>query len=552
MIEEFRYASDVVNGIVLASEETKNACIRSLDDYSKSQSDPDYPYYFDSDTPQRFKLFCSKFKHLEGPKGGQPFILDDWQYWFFSQLFGWKLKSNHKRRFRTVHLEVPRGNGKSFMMTVVALWMLALDGENGPQVYSAATTRAQARIVFDAVKEHIRNNSKLMKFLGVEGRAHEILYRAKSNKGIYKALSRDAHSMDGLNIHCAIVDELHAHKSRATWDVLNSGSAKRDQSVMIAITTAGFDLSSLGYEQRQYCSKVNKGVFQDDSFLGCIWCADPDDSPYVESTWIKANPSWYSAINQSKFADDAQKAKNVPAERTEFLTKHLNMWLNAGDTFYDLPRLTKGYNETLKCDSFKDVACYVGVDLSMVDDMTAVVQVFSVNNELYVFPHYFLPQKALDDHKNAAYAGWAEQGFLHVIPGPVIDFPYIKDFIEGICNNYEIRSINIDDWCAKDIAEALEVEGWPVQYSPQGIRLTNAAKKLQELILREKVHYNNPIFTWNVSNCHASFDWNGNVKIHKEFPKSPNKIDGVAATLNCLDPMVHDSVFGDCVREIMY
>lgn len=547
VLKLYEYVDDVLTGNVICGLEVHQACQRAKEDLQKSLDDPSYPYWFDPEPALKFEKFCSHFHHLEGPLGGTPFILMPWQMFVFGQILGWKTKKGH-RRFRQAHVEVPRGNGKSFMASALNLWMLTMDGEQGPQVYSAATSQKQARVVFDKSLEMLKSQPKFMRYLGCNARTHDILFSKKKNgrttKGIYKALASNGHKLDGLNIHCAVIDELHAISNRLTYDKLVTGAGKRNQSLIIAITTAGFDFTGIGYVQNEFARHVLNGSKQAERFFCCIWKADDSDPEYSVETLKKANPCW-SVLDQEYVTDLMRKAETTSSERASYLTLHLNKWQSGGDKFFDIHRLRTGYDESLTPEQFKHLPCYVGVDMAMVDDMACVTQCFFDQDRLYVFPHYFLPQETVQSHKNARYPTWHSKGLLTAIQGPIIEPQVIHDHIVQINEEYDVQTNVIDRAGESEILRMLDMSGWPVFHAERGYLLSNPTKKLQSLILQCRVSYDNEIFEWNCQNTRVSEDKNNNLYAHKEQKNSRDKIDGVMCVIYCLGPMIDDQVMGD-------
>lgn len=543
----YSYVDSVLSGDIIVGMEVIQACKRAKEDLQRSIEEPDYPYYFDPAPGIKFEKFCRHFRHLEGPLGGEPFQLLPWQLFVFGQLLGWKKKETGGRRFRQAHIEVPRGNGKSFMASALNLWMLTMDGEEGPQVYSAATSQKQARVVFDKSLEMLKNEPKFSKYLGCNARTHDILFKKKEknssyfNKGIYKALASDGNRLDGLNIHCAVVDELHAIKNRLTWDKLVTGAGKRSQSLVIAITTAGYDFTGIGFLQNEYARHVLNGVKTDESFFCCIWKADDEDPEFSLETLKKANPCW-DALDKDYLRDVMRKAESTPSERSAYLTLHLNKWQYGGDTFLNIPRLRSGFDPSLTAQDFIDEPCYVGVDMAYVDDMCCVTQCFFRDDRLYVFPQYFLPEETIHSARNASYAKWYAQGMLTMIPGPIIEPDAIFEYIKQINETFDVQMNVVDRAGDAEILRMLNMEGLPVYHAPRGYVLSNPTKKLQSLVLQQKVSYANQIFEWNCSNAKTTEDWNNNIYAHKDNKNSQGKIDGVMCVIYCLGPMIDDKI----------
>ncbi|GAN84013.1 terminase large subunit [Novacetimonas hansenii] len=550
----YKYAYDVVAEKIDVSKETKAACLRSINDLKASESE-DYPYYFDPTDGLRFIKFAAHFRHLEGTKAGEPFILMPWQAWVFGQILGWKEKGTNNRRFRVAHIEVPRGNGKSFMNSVFCLYALSLDKMKGPQVYCCATSQKQARIIFDKARDMCENepNKFIKKFLGLHVRTHDIELKKKlngfTNRGVFRPLCADPTRLDGLNISTVVIDELHEMKNSHIWDKLISGAGKRPSTLVIAITTAGFDMGTVGYEKSMYCSKVLKGEVIDDTFFGCIWKADATDNMYCVETLKKANPCWDDMNDHGLLMSSMSKAEVVPSERNAYLTLHLNQWVANGDSWLDLDKLRK-CKTVLDIKEFVNEPCYIGLDMARVSDMASVVQCFYKDDKLYLFPHYFLPEDTINARlKNPLYKDWLDNGWIHSIPGPVIDPEYVRKFIEDLCMTYDVQIIAADPALQEGVAIPLYNAGWPIRNCPQAWKLSKPAKALQSMILTGNIRYENPIFEWNCGNCHIKTDTRENIYVSKDYTSSPRLIDGVIATIMALYKLIPDQYEGSCVSS---
>ncbi|HHN8458019.1 TPA: terminase large subunit domain-containing protein [Morganella morganii] len=295
-----RYAEQVVAGEIVTGELIRLACQRFLDDLERG---PERDIFFIEERAQHILDFYQFVPHVKGALAGKPIELMPWHTFILINIFGFVIPLVDElsgeaqydddgdpvlvRRFRTAYNEVARKNAKSTLSSGIGLYMTGADGEGGAEVYSAATTRDQARIVFEDAKNMIK------KAKGSLGRLFEFnklaIYQERSASK-FEPLSSDANNLDGLNIHCGIVDELHAHKTRDVWDVLETATGARLQSLLFAITTAGFNREGICYELRDYAIKVLRGVVEDDTFFAAIYTPDEDDDPFDESIWIKANP----------------------------------------------------------------------------------------------------------------------------------------------------------------------------------------------------------------------------------------------------------------------
>ena len=281
-----RYAERVVEGKIPACVYVRQACERQLRDLTRGR----FAYRFDPLLAERVCRFAELLPHVKGPKAGQRLELAPWQAFVLTTAFGWVRQDNGKRRFRRVYIEVPRGNGKTTMSDAPALYMLSADKEGGAEIYSAARSREQAKIAFWTAQQMVRRLPDLRRSLGVEVLAHRIVQQRSAS--FFEAVSADADSLDGRNVHFGLIDELHAHRSRDVYDAIETGAGKRDQSMLWAITTAGSDKTGICYEQRAYVLNILKGTIKDENYFGIIYSIDDGDDWTLESTWRKANPNY--------------------------------------------------------------------------------------------------------------------------------------------------------------------------------------------------------------------------------------------------------------------
>jgi len=268
-----RYTKDVMSGEISACEWVKLACKRFLRDLER-EANNEFDFVFNTEKANRVCNFIQNLPHIKGEwaNRGETITLQPWQCFLLCNVFGWVHCKTGFRRFRTAYCEVPRKNAKSTLSSGVGLYMLTADNEQGAEVYSAATTRDQAKIVFEDAKAMARKAKGFSQHYGINVNVRNINRLATSSK--FEPLSADAHTLDGLNIHCAIVDELHAHPTRKVYDVLETGTGSRAQSLLFLITTAGSDRAGICYEQREYVTKILQGIVEDDTYWGIIYTID--------------------------------------------------------------------------------------------------------------------------------------------------------------------------------------------------------------------------------------------------------------------------------------
>jgi phage terminase large subunit-like protein len=535
-----KYAEDVVRGKIPACKWVIKACQRSISDRQRA-STPGFRFRYDPLAANRVCAFVERLPHLKGELAGQLIHLEPGHVFILAEAFGWLSSGGHregKRRFRRVYIEVPRGNGKSCLASGVALYMLAGDGEGGAEVYSAATTRQQAGIVFNDSRAMVRSpaTQKLMRALGVECLAHAITVERTNSK--FSALSAEGSSLEGLNIHAAVVDELMAHKQRDVWDVLITGAGKRPQSIIWAITTAGFDFSGVGFEQHDYLTKILNKAADDESVFGCIWTIDEGDDWQDPNVWQKANPNWGISVDADYITGLAREAMTMTAKQAGFLTKHLDVWVTNSLSWANIEAWQRCRDQDMPTlEDLQGERCYMGCDLATKNDMAAKVLLFprrtNGKTHYYVYPTYYLPEAAINDGRNASYKGWEREGRIRTTEGNTLDFDLIEEDILQDMRKFDVVEIGIDPYEARPLVQRVMAKGAPIFEIGQSVaNLSEPTKELDALTLSNRFHYDCPILLWMASNVIVRVDTNDNIKPNKAKPE--NKIDGVIATILAL------------------
>lgn len=527
------YADGVVSGAIPACRFVQQACQRQIADL---ESPPD-GYKFDAQKATRVCAFVELCPHIKGElaRRGELIKLEPWQVFILTTVFGW-VDDKENRRFRSVYIEVPRGNGKSALSSPLGLYMLAADGEEGSEVYSAATTRDQARIVFRVAQAMARKMPGLRKSLGVKIPAQAITQ--ESTNGTFQALSADGHTLDGLNIHMAIVDELHAHKTPDVYEVLETGLGKRPQSMLWAITTAGFNKHGICYKTRDLVTKVLSGATTGamaDATFGIIYTIDEGDDPYSEESLIKANPNYGVSVDPGHVRQMASKAQASPQDRTNYFTKHLDVWVDANHALFDTDHWRKCEDAALDEADFANDDSVIALDLASKIDIAAKLNVYrrSVDGKdhFYVFPTFYLPRSAVEEDRHPMYRGWEMQGDLEITTGETIDFGVIEDEIRMEVPGRNIRAVVADPWQAQHMISNLQRDNFPADEMRQTVaNLSEATKTLDALMREGRVHHaGNAVMNWMIGNVVGHYDAKDNVYPRKEFPA--NKIDGAVALI---------------------
>lgn len=523
-----QYCSDVINGKILACEYVRLACERQVKDLSRKRG---FKYIYDPSKGAKVCAFVELLPHIKGALAGQPIKLEPWQVFILMTVFSW-VNEDGSRRFRRVYIEVPRGNGKSALSSGIGLYMLTADNEGGAEVYSFATTRDQAKIVFGDAQQMARKSSGLRSHFGVEVNAHNINVLKTASK--FEALSAEGSTLDGLNTHFACVDELHAHKTRAVYDVVETSIGKRLQSLLWVITTAGSNRAGICYEVRGFVSKILKGNAHDETQFGIIYGLDKDDDWTTEEALIKANPNWGVSVMPEVLLSLQAKAMSMASASNNFRTKHLNEWVNADVSWMDMRKWDACADQSLEITDFGGEECYMALDLASKTDIAAKINLFVRDGEYYAFGDYYLPRETVDKGENAQYSGWESLGLLTVTEGAIIDFQVIEDKILNDCKQFEVIEVPYDPFQATQLSMRLLNQGVNmVEVRPTVLNFSEPMKQLEALVLSGKFHHNgDPILTWMVSNVVCHTDAKDNIYPRKERPE--NKIDGVVALIMAL------------------
>jgi phage terminase large subunit-like protein len=535
------YANDVVSGKILACKWVIKACQRQIDDLERKN----WKFHFDEEKANRICKFVELMPHVKGSKwAGQKIRLEPWQCFIFTTIFGW-VDAEDFRRFRLVYISVGRKNAKSTMSAPVGIYLTCMDGEMGQEVYSAATTRDQAKIVWEVAKQMVERSPDLRKAKGIDTSAHSIFQTSSGSKFI--AISAEGNSLDGLN-GSSIIDELHAHRTRKVYDVLETAKAARQQAILWNITTAGFDRSGICYEVQTYLTKILERVATDESFFGMIYTLDEDDRYQDEKNWIKANPNLDVSVDKAELRRLALKASKMPSALTNFLTKHMNVWVNASVNLFDITKWQKLGNPELKPEDFKLEPCWLGFDYAPRNDFSSRCQLFRREEKdgthYYAFWNHFLSEGKVEESENASYQGWAREGLITTCDGnQTSTFMVAQDMIDIIHGGYQVQELDFDASRTAGIEEIVikETGVEPKDIPQQPSVMCLAAENLSALIADGKIHHNgDPVMTWMLSNVVGRKK--GNWGLFPDKERDENKIDGMTALLVTLNrAMVGDS-----------
>jgi phage terminase large subunit-like protein len=541
----FAAANDYMQGVVSkqipACLFVRQACERQLTDLETDG----LPFTFDLGRAEAICSFLEQLPHIKGvwAKRGELIHLEDWQCFKLTTPFGWVYTEDiHNdegdlvaregtRRFRTVYLEEPRKQAKSTIAAGVGLYMMSEDGEPGAEVYTAATTRQQARICFDVARRMAIRSSTL----GIGVRAHSLFHDESGS--LFQPLHAQGETLDGLNVAAALNDELHAWKKRSVYDVIETATGAREQPLMFNITTAGDNLEGICFDLRAYLVRVLSGAVRDDAFFGVIWTIDEDDRDHwmEPEVWRKANPNYGVSVYPMDMQALAKKAIELPSQQNAFLTKRLNVWVNASVAWMDMMRWQQGFDPHMKIEDFAGEECWLGVDLSSKIDVTSMAIVFrrviDGKPHYYVFMRHWLPEAAVSKDRYGQYDGWVRMGAMRTTPGNVIDVDQIERETLAIERTHRISELAVDPGHnSTQYGVHMAQSGiTTIDIRPTTANFSEPMKWVEAWVTDGVLHHNCPVLTWMISNVVARTN-----DVDNMFPKketATRKIDGAIALL---------------------
>lgn len=481
---------------------------------------------------ERAVRFLRMMRHPKSRQPGRAFELPGWQEKIVRAIYG-PCREDGRRIVRTVVILLPRGNRKTSLGAALGLLhTIGTESVPGGECLFAASDRKQARIGYEEamgiVNAEARIASKL-RLVDSKNRLHN-----PKNGAFLEAISNDAGTHHGRTPVFTLVDELHAWKKRDLWDVISTGMVKVPGSLKIIITTAGRGQENVAYEIVDYARKVARGEIDDPSMLPILFETPADADWRDEDVWQRVNPGLESGFPDIEgLRALAREAEHRPGDREAFRQLHLNVWLDhSTDPFVEMSIYDEGA-ATVDLLDLEQEPCWVGVDLSSVNDLTAVVAAWRDGTDGFiVHPWFFCPEENLRgraDRDGVPYPQWAEDEFIVPTSGNVVDYRAIEDQIRELCARFDVREIAFDPHMARNMIANLLEDGLPAVEMRQGwVTMAPAIKELERAIVGRRFrHGGHPVLRWNFSNIAVETDKAGNKAFHKG--KSTDRIDGAVA-----------------------
>jgi phage terminase large subunit-like protein len=532
------YWNKIESGEEIVSNKIRRVYKKLVDDLHNINSEWEYDSKKANHAIEFVENFC---KHSKGKLGGKPFILELWQKAMTAALFGFVHKIDQTRKYREFILIVARKNGKSAWGSAIALYMMVADGEPGPEIVSAATKKDQAKIIWSEAKRMVKKSPVLSK--RIKTLVAEMI--SDFNDGSFKPLSSDSNTLDGLNVHASLIDELHAIADKNLYDVIVDGMTAREQPISIITTTAGTVREGIFDIKYEECERIINGYddpdgYKEERVLPIIYELDKREEWTDEKCWKKANPGLGTIKSFDQLKSKVEKAKSTPMLVKNLLTKDFNIRETSSEAWLTFEQLNN--QETFDVKELKPRYGIGGVDLSSTTDLTAAKVIFMVPDEphIYVMQMYWLPEDLLEiraKEDKIPYDIWHEQGILRTTPGNSVHPRFVTEWFLEIQNEYDIYLpwIGYDAWSAKYWVEEMVGHFGNEAMIPviQGKKTLSAPMKLLGADLESKkvIYNNNPLDKWCLSNTAIEIDKNLNIQPSKT-KNQKRRIDGTAALLN--------------------
>ncbi|MDR3136765.1 MAG: terminase large subunit [Coriobacteriales bacterium] len=536
------YFSGIALGSTVACRKMRKLSERIIFDYDNPGK-----YHFDHTRAERAVDFIERFCKQPAGNAGAALVLEPFERAIIQTIFGFVDEQGY-RRYREVMIVIARKNGKTTLCSAIELYMLLMDGEGTPKVYNIATKHEQAMLGFEAAYNMVLQSPTLTKY--IRKRAYDLY--ASRNLGTIKALSSNTKSLDGLDVHCGIIDELSAITNRDIYDLVRQGTSSRRQPLLFTITTNGYVRENIFDDQYRYASDWTDEKIKDEHFIAFIYELDEREEWTDETVWVKANPGLGTIKQTSSLRSNVEKAKADPAFLPTVLTKDFNLFENTATAFLTWEEIENPLVYDIKDMGFKYAVA--GIDLSSTVDLTAVSLLMKrrckdeLDPHIYMTSMYWLPESVVDtqsenglrtERDRVPYTQWIRSGLMQTCPGNRIDkkavLRYLQEFQKT--TGIYIYLVGYDPWGIEsylldDLRVAFGTKN--VIEVRQGYKTESPALKSLKAEMREKllVHNQNPIDMWCMRNAAVKTDDNANIMLCKKENKGAYRIDGFAALLD--------------------
>jgi phage terminase large subunit-like protein len=529
------YCNNIIKGKILSGTYTKKAVKRFLSDL-KRQDDDDFIYEFKPELATEIIEFAETLIIPDMDSDDKKLKLLPWHKFVYYNLYGWVHKLDAtRRRFRSGYVEVARKNSKttSLLFPVILYDFLSTDSAES---YFVSQDEKQSYKSFQELKHIIKADKDLGAVIS------ETVSAITYQHSRIAFFSSESGGIDSYKNSCSVIDEFHSYDNDRVVTAFRYGGRARKNNLVLIITSAGLNLTGPCYVENEKARKVLNGVLTDETYFTVIYAYDENDDWKEPKNFIKANPSLDANIKPEVLENDLHDALITPSHQSDFKAKTCGIWTNDTTSWIPLQKWdTEARNRSIDISEFAGQACCSGLDLSSINDFTAYTLCFEREGLYYLFHKFYVPSEQIVEKyriENISIRDWIDKGIVTAIPGPTIDYDFIKNDITRDAERFNIVELAYDRWQSNKLIDSLE-EIIPktvlIQFEQSLRQMTNPTKELERLIMEDKIIDPNPVMRWMISNAVVKPDVNGNYKPLKEYRSSTKRIDGVITSLMALD-----------------
>ena len=537
--EMVSYCKAITGRRILSSKWTYLACKRTLSDIEKAKR-KDSEFWFDKDAAYKLCAFAEHTKMYEGQWKGKFLELQPWQIHVLCSIYGWKRRSDNLRRFRKAYIQVGRKAGKSSLISTLMLYDLLTTP--GAQSLSACTKRDTARIIFNHVKETIRQNEALGKRLKIYNSTARVVNEKMA--GYFESLASDSERMDGLNPSCCCIDEVASMDDYDILKRLQSGQGSRQEPLIFEISSASDNMESVGHSELKRLEDILSGIYKDDTFFGIAYGLDPEDDWRDESLYIKANPGLGITVSKEFLHNLKVEAMQNPRLEGEFRTRNLGQFITPIQSWIrpQVWEVCAKNAKTFKLDKDKPYYAVAGLDLSKKNDLTAFTACVYQEDKFYLFHKAYFPLSMMKEKThtdNELWRYWTEQRIVTGTSGSTVDYKVMYKDIEAFNEEWHLENILFDPYNSNALIDSLQDEFELVEVQQNLRNMSPYLKSFEEQVYKGTIVDASPLMQWQMAHAEVYVDPNENLKVQKPNSRQSGKrVDNVICAAMCVGRII--------------
>lgn len=528
----WKYVEDIKSGKISSCQAVKNSISRFEKDLKRDD------IYFDEKEVKKVLIFIESLQHGFGEYKGTQFTLENWQVFIIANIFGWYWVENNTRRFKESFVQVARGNGKTPLMAALAMYVMVSQMEYNAEIHVVANSKGQSK---DTIFRHLKHFRDYLDPKKKIIRPYHDSFIVNKTQTYLQVMTADASTKAGFATDFAVMDEVYALRDQELIELFRSSAAKKLNSHITYITTAGSNTNNPAFEMYQTGMKILDGTLEDDSLFTIIYELDEEDD-LIPENFIKANPNLGITVKEETLKDAIVKAKNMPSKEGHIRVYSFNQWMNTKDVWLNERIIQQMFDKDLKIEDFYGQTCWIGIDLAHVRDTTAVVALFEgLDGMLYAFPKLFIPYDTVHDRVDKSkWIDWQRRKMVEITPGGSMDFDYVANYVEKLQRNIYINTIHYDRYGFDTLLKKFEEKNLVLEKVQQSkIGLTTPTKELEKKILDNKIKIqNNSLVKEHFRNTYL--DWGVNAMVKPEKISKTISNDGVIALLLSFNAFLHE------------